>query len=147
MRGDWQARISAYKKLFHTCPFQSYLGQLEELRKRRNSAGHSFGRDIESMRFAEFSLVRRLPNILDVDRQKYLACIENVADLVEEHLAAYVGQYEVIKLFHRWLPGSGLSNASKKQIASAFSVYVNGLTGNAYGKAPGLELIKYYERI
>jgi len=145
VRGDWQARISAYRRLFGDCPIDAYVAPLEQLRKLRNDTGHCFGRDIGSMNFAPTWLVQRLPTISDADIQAHLKIIEDVAKAIEVHLAPIVGQYEVIKVLHCWLPGIGKPRPSVKTLAKAFSVHISTLTGNAYGKGPAIDLIKYYD--
>lgn len=147
VRGDWQARISAYNRLFGTCPIEAFLTPLERLRKLRNDTGHSFGRDIGSMNFAPTWLVQNLPKIGDADFQGYLKTVESVASAIEGHLAPIVGQYELIKVFHRWLPTAGAPRPSEKTLAKAFSVHINALTGNPYGKGPAIHLIRYYDAI
>jgi hypothetical protein len=147
VRGDWQARISAYARLFEHCPFEASIGSLEQLRKLRNDTGHSFGRDIESMSFAPTWLVQKLPSIKDEHIQKYLKTVDAVASVIESHLAPVVGQYEIIKVFHRWrlTPNAPLGDA--KCLAKAFSLHINKLTGNPYGTIPAIELIKYYSSL
>lgn len=148
VRGDWQARISAYKRLFGMCPFEGAVGDLERLRNLRNDAGHSFGRDIESMKFAAKWLVQPIPRISEEDLQRHLGLVEVVATAIEEHLASsYVGQYEIIKLFHRWVTSVPPPRAGVKTRAKAFSVHVASLTSNPYGIGPGVDLIKYYDSL
>lgn len=144
VRGDWQARASAYKALFGTCPYIEFISQLEQLRKLRNDTGHCFGRDIESMSFAPRWLVQRLPRITDNAIQGHMKIIEDVAMAIEVHLAPSVGQYEIIKVLHKWLPTVPSPRPGIKLLAKSFSCHINDLTGNAYGKGPAVELIKYY---
>ncbi len=144
-RGDWQSRISAYKKLFGACPFEPSLATLEELRKLRNDAGHSFGRDIKSMSFAPKWIVEKLPSISDTKMLSFLSLVDSVAENIEEQLAStYVGQYEIIKVFHRWLPTASISIAQRKELAKAFSVHLNDITANCYPKQKAMGLIAYY---
>ena len=144
VRGDWQARTSAFRRLFASCPFEAHVGSLEQLRKLRNDTGHSFGRDIESMSFAPTWLLQKLPRIKDRNVQKYLKTIEEVASAIESQLSPIVGQYEIIKVFHRWHLTPGTPRGDTKGLAKAFSVHISDLTGNSYGKDRGVGLIKYY---
>ncbi|ALU88244.1 hypothetical protein Hrubri_1028 [Herbaspirillum rubrisubalbicans M1] len=101
VRGDWQSRISGYTKLFGSCPFEAEIANLERLRKLRNDAGHTFGRDIKSMRFAESSIVQSLPRIKTQQIQEFLKLAESVASTIEQDVGLkYVGAYESIRLFH-----------------------------------------------
>ena len=147
VRGEWQARISAYNRLFGACPFYSELGQLELLRKVRNDAGHSFGRDIKSMQFAGTANVEKLSRLSDRKIHDFLSLIESVATKVENDLAKLVGQYELIKLFHIWLPTRGVIRFNRTELARQFGLHVHELTQNSYGKRRTIELIRYYEKL
>lgn len=148
-RGSWQSRASTYVRLFGSCPYDNpaVISDLERLRKLRNDAGHSFGRDIGSMSFAPAWLVQKLPRIDEAHLTGLLAVVEEVAWKIESQLAPIVGQYEVVKIFHRWLPTSKSSGAAKRLLAKEFSVHFNALTGTPYGKNPAIELIAYYESL
>jgi hypothetical protein len=139
VRGDWQARMSAYSRYFGNCPFTSQLSPLEKLRKLRNDTGHSFGRDIKSMKFAATSLVTALPKIGEPEIQSYLAVVEDVAQSIEKHLAStYIGQYEILKLLHRWLPQAKTSGIAQKVLAQQFSRYMKKCTLESYGKVKAI---------
>jgi hypothetical protein len=148
IRGDWQARISAYSRYFGPCPFTAHLSELERLRKLRNDTGHSFGRDIESMRFAASSLVAPLPHIKIKDIQTYLGVVEAVAKSIEAHVAKpYIGQYEIIKVLHRWLPTAKTPGIAMKVLGTNFSRHVKNLTLARYGKQAAIDLIHYYNSL
>ena len=146
-RGDWQARVSAYKKTFHSCPFEGHISDLEKLRKLRNDAGHSFGRDINTMKFAEQWHVEKLTVVSDNRIMGFLKLIETVANKIDEHIAQeHVGQYEILKIYHHW---QSTAQHYKKQgrniLSKAFKKHMYALTGDSYGK-PSL-LIDYYESL
>lgn len=146
VRGDWQARVSAYERLFGACPFRNEIGRLERLRALRNDAGHSFGRDIKRMRFSESSLVQSLPRISDEDVHAFLELADGVATSTESHLGiAYVGSYEIIRLFHNWRASLNPAPSSIRTMARQFSYYINSVTDNPYGGRAGEELIRYYD--
>lgn len=146
VRGDWQARTSAYARLFGNCPFAGEVGRLERLRALRNDAGHSFGRDIKFMRFSESSLVQPLPNISDEDIQGFLELANTVATAIEGHLGpTYVGSYEVVRLFHTWRASLNPPPATLRQLARAFSNYINMVTENPYGGGRAEALVRYYD--
>jgi len=84
IRGDWQSRISAYARLFGSCPFEHELTRLEQVRNLRNNAGHTFGRDIKSMRFVESSLVQPLPKASEKKIQGFLGLADSVASKIEK---------------------------------------------------------------
>lgn len=144
VRGDWQARSSHFSKLFGSCPYSTLIGDLERLRKLRNDAGHSFGRDIKRMKFAANWKIESLPKIKEKDLQHHLSVAEVVANEIEKQLAPVVGQYEIIKTLHAWLPHCDNPRLSVKEIGKQFSLHINELTGSPYGKQPSVSLIKYY---
>jgi hypothetical protein len=146
VRGDWQARTSAYARIFGACPFLGEIGRLERLRALRNDAGHSFGRDIKGMRFSESSLVQPLPRISDGDVQSFLELANTVATAVEGHLGpTFVGSYEVVRLFHNWRATLNPRPPTKRELARLFSHYFNTVTENPYGRSRSEELIRYYD--
>lgn len=144
-RGDWQARISAYKRLFGTCPFENRLSELEDLRKLRNDAGHSFGRDIKSMKFAQGWEVNKLKDISDGKIVEFLELVESVANSIDDHIAEeFIGQYEIIKVYHLWL--KDLDNAfkySQKELAKKFRTHFYELTSGTYRATS--HLMEYYD--
>ncbi|TRY29768.1 hypothetical protein [Aliiglaciecola sp. M165] len=146
-RGDWQARVSAYKGFFGSCPFENLISELEKLRILRNDAGHSFGRDIKSMRFAQGWEVKKLANISDSKIIDFLKLVESVANSIDSHIAEeYVGQYEIIKVYHQWLPT--LENANRyaqKERAKKFRKYFFELTSGIY--SPALKMMDYYDSL
>lgn len=145
VRGEWQKRISSYKKIFGSCPFESHLSDLEHLRKLRNDTGHSFGRDIKSMKYAPSSMVQELPNINDKKIQEYLRVAESVAESIDKHLFhQFIGSYEAVKLYHHWVSSQSHLTGRPKLLAKAFSVYFNEMTRSPHGKARSLGLVQYY---
>lgn len=145
IRGSWQSRIAAYKKLFGVCPFDGEVAELERLRKVRNNAGHCFGRDIERLQRTESALVESLGKISDDRLVKFLALAERVAVGVEKQLgAAYVGAFELLRLYHTSRPKIRQIVGRREQ-ADVFSKLVNGTIGSPCGKDYGEALIAAYE--
>jgi hypothetical protein len=146
-RGSWQSRISAYKNYFGSCPFEQHISDLELLRRLRNDAGHSFGRDIKSMKFAQAWEVKKLKKIPDEKIMHFLMLVEDIANSIDEQIAeTYVGQYEIIKVYHNWF--STLKNKShlnQKEIAKLFRTHFHQLTSAVY--LPAKKLIPYYESL
>lgn len=148
VRGDWQSRISAYRRLFGNCPFEASMPDLERLRKLRNDTGHSFGRDIKSMKFSASSLVQRLPKISNRDIQGYMGVAEGVANLIDLHLfPTYVGSYEAMKIFHNWLPTQINLIGKHKLLAREFSIYFNEMTMSPHGKARAIGMMRYFDSL
>ena len=148
VRGDWQARISAFTKLFGLCPFAHEVGRLERLRALRNDAGHSFGRDIKFMRFSESSLVQPLPRISDEDIQSFLELANTVATTIEAHVGMnFVGSFEVVRLYHNWRASLAPLGVGQRTLARSFSRYFNSVTESPYGLERFGELVQYYDAV
>ncbi|SMC21001.1 hypothetical protein SAMN02745857_01101 [Andreprevotia lacus DSM 23236] len=149
VRGDWSARISAYTRLFGSCPYANQVKKLDQLRKLRNDAGHSFGRDITKMRFSESSFVQPLPKISNEKIKEFLDLAHTVSQLADNHLGpSYIGSYEVVRLFHIWK--KELKNympLNQRELAQEFSRHFNSVTGSQYGKQRAEALIRYYNTI
>jgi len=146
-RGDWQARASAYGRYFGSCPFLDYISDLEWLRKRRNDVGHTFGRDIKSMQFAQGWEVKKLANISDKEIMNTLNVIESVANAIERHIAKeYIGQYEIIKVYHQWITTQKEPyKYNIKQTSKLFRCHFYALTSGIY--TPSTKMINYYNSL
>jgi hypothetical protein len=149
VRGNWQSRTSAYKRLFRTCPFDAKVSELEKLRKLRNNSGHAFGRDIDMMRFAHRTTVTRLPAIGEEALQRYLALAEEVAETIEQHLGKeFVGGYEVVKILHLWITKAPGKWMGRKDKGRAFAKHLATLTPHSdLGRDALLKLIDYYQSV
>lgn len=99
------------------------------------------------MNFAENWKVEGLPNISEAQLQNFLSVAENLAHEIEKILAPIIGRYEIIKIFHNWLPSCKNSRLALKSVAKEFSLHINHLTGSPYGKQPGVNLSKYYSAL
>ncbi|WP_131245240.1 hypothetical protein [Aeromonas bestiarum] len=146
-RGDWQARASAYKRYFGSCPFLDYISELEWLRERRNDAGHTFGRDIKSMQFAQGWEVKKLAAIPDKDIMNILNVIETVANSIERHIAKeFIGQYEIIKVYHQWISTQKEPyKYNLKQTSKLFRCHFYALTSGSYTQST--RMINYYRSL
>ena len=149
VRGDWQARASAYKRLFGACPFDARISDLEKLRKLRNNTGHAFGREIEIMKFAGKTSVTRLPKISEDALKSYLALAEDVAQGVEAHLGKqFIGAYEIVKALHLWVNKPPTKWMGRKDKARAFSKYLATITPHSdIGIDGSVRILDYYQSI
>lgn len=146
-RGDWQSRVSAYKGFFGSCPFENNISTLEKLRRLRNDAGHSFGRDIKSMRFAQGWEVNKLVKISDDKIIEFLQLVESVANSIDSHIAEnFIGQYEIIKVYHRWRKTANQANRySPKALPKKFRKHFYDLTSGIYH--PANKMMEYYDSL
>lgn len=115
-KGEWQQRISNYKKIFGFVPQEltKYTSELEKIRKIRNNVAHSFGRDINQSR------ARKTVTVIDTERistetlQKYMGIIREVARGVDDHLLNnHIGDYEMIHFYHQVKDELSLENTIK----------------------------------
>ena len=95
-KGTWPQRRSAFDVLFggHPVELDTYEADLEELRKKRNSVGHAFGRDIDKAR--RFEEIKPLP--LDGIRQEKLIHFFDITLRV----ASAIDQYLFLLEFYFW---------------------------------------------
>jgi len=146
-KGDWQSRISSYKKYFGSCSFENRISDLEKLRTLRNDAGHSFGRDIKLMKFAQSWEVKSLPKITDKKMALFLELVQTVAFEIDKQVAeTYIGQYEVIKLYHIWLlSNNNIRTRGRKVVVKEFKKHFYNVTSSIYGD--GFDLYDYYKKL
>jgi hypothetical protein len=145
IRGDWSSRVRAYKRLFGNCPFEGDVSDLERMRKIRNNAGHCFGRNIELLQRPESSQITRLSPISNDRLVKMLALADSVASDVEKHLAkAYVGCYEVIRLYHASYPKLQRVPGLREK-ADALNIEVVKMTGSPCGRKYAEAVMREYD--
>lgn len=148
-RGSWQSRISAYKNIFGSCPFESKLSDLEKLRSLRNDVGHSFGRNIKSMKFAQSWEVKKLSSISDKRLVLFLDLVEQVAESIDSHIASkYIGQYEVIKVYHyrhETIEAKQMFMRGGNIFSKGFRRHFSKLTSSPYTATRSL--IGYYDKL
>lgn len=102
-KGTWNQRKKAFAALFggHPKEMDTYEADLEELRKKRNSVGHAFGRDIDKAR--QFEEIKPLP--LDgIKEEKLLHFFDitlKVAMAIDKYLLDnHIGEYQALFSFH-----------------------------------------------
>lgn len=145
--GDWNSRFSQYTSLFKPTDdqvkkFQSVIGDLEYIRKVRNSVGHSFGFDMDGL--ADDGLAATVKHYrISHDRiQKLLGIVEDTAATIEECLSSHVGDYETVRMFHRRGQQTDLVARGRELKADIFK---------SVGRSPGNEyfsgLAKYYRKL
>src|ERR1700733_12322588 len=143
VKGDWQGRISAYKRLFGSCPLtiESNIADLEFVRRTRNGVAHAFGRGIDDYDSLAQAKPRGLTILKEKRFTKILGLIEDIAKAVENHLAkAHIGDYESVYFFHHWLN----SNPFVQKTDKALRIEFVKLHNNTDGKPYCAELRSYY---
>lgn len=147
-KGDWNSRLSAFKKVFGEVPNEvlGSIGELEKIRNLRNKIGHSFGRDIETSRNHEVKEILPIEKLTDSHLKKYQKIIlKTVKSLDSFMLSKHIGEFQTIAFYHRIYSGlrkdihqSDRAMELKKQL---------GKFGDKSGKEFCKELVKYYEEL
>ena len=105
-KGTWTSRISAFQKLFGVtlnC-WQNNISILEQLRTKRNSIGHAYGRDISKSR--QFMITEKLPieGISDKSLMAFFDAVYKVAKNTDNYLLkTHIGEYQFILAYHSFL--------------------------------------------
>lgn len=148
-KGTWQERLSHYRTLFGHVPVQleAMTGDLEDIRKMRNSVGHMFGRP------GDFSLVRDLPDVTPTTRlsetrlQTFLGTVMDAANIIDGHLGpSHVGQYESFIYYHSWRDPNFLDTPEEaRRLVKEFSQFKASPAGGRAGREFCRGLIIYYK--
>lgn len=147
-KGDWNSRVSTYKRIFTTVPkiLEDNIGELEKIRNLRNKIGHAFGRDIEGSRNHEVKHINEMESLSDSKLSKYQHLILDIVSAIDKHLLEnHIGEYQAIAYYHRIYPTLRQSSHQterakilKKQLGSA---------GDLSAKEMCKGLVKYYEEL
>lgn len=143
VKGDWQSRIAAYKRLFGDCPvaIENSIADLEFVRRTRNGVAHTFGRGIDEYDSLAQAKPRELTILKEERFTRILGLIEEIAKAVETHLGqAHIGDYESIYFFHHWLSDNPFVQKTDKALRIEFVRLHN----NTVGKPYCTELRAYY---
>jgi hypothetical protein len=144
-KGDWDKRITSYKRIFGTVPSELVDSKalLDRMRKIRNNVSHAFGRDID------LSRARTTTSMVDIERlslltlQKYLEIIRRVARAIDAHLLdKHIGEFELIHFYHVKKEELNTKNPVKD-----LKTKINGLYVEAKSFSYCDDLIKYYQSL
>jgi hypothetical protein len=111
-KDEWPSRLSAFSQYFGSVPseLRSNEGELEIIRKTRNSVAHAFGLDSSALPAnAALLLGARRPSpvteisISDKRLTKWLAIIDRSATAIDEYLLPnFIGGYELAAIYIEW---------------------------------------------
>ena len=146
-KGDWPSRISAFNKLFNGYPTEiyCYLGDLEDLRKRRNTVGHAFGRDIAQSR--KFEEIKALPQtgVSEENLLNFFDVTFKVAKAIDTFLLdRHIGEYQALFAFHIFKKKNNGKKWNQSTWANSFR---KAYTTTPLGKQFFLDLVDYYEKV
>lgn len=147
-KGDWNARISAFRKVFGSVPtaLEAKLGELEKIRNLRNKLGHAFGRDINDSRNHEVKHIESMENLSDVKLEKYQNTIWSTSKSIDKYLLkTHIGEFQAVAFYHR------IYDSLRKDVHQSDRAIILKKQLGAFGDSSGKEfckgLVKYYEDI
>lgn len=146
-KGTWTQRRAVFDSLFggHPIEMEKYEADLEELRSKRNSVGHAFGRDIIKAR--RFEEIKPLP--LDGIKQEklihYLDVTLKVATAIDMFLLDnHIGEYQALFSFHVFYTHNYGKKWDEISMAREFRrVFMK--SKMPIGKQFFIELVQYYK--
>jgi len=148
-KGDWNSRISAYKKIFEKVPeyFESQKKDLEEIRKIRNDIAHAFGRDILDSRIIGRVNVTKIKNLSESQLRYFQDVVWRTVKDIDEHLYKnHIGDYESLLFYHNLYPK--LNSSVHPNIRAVLFKKEIGQYGDVPpNKEYCKQLVKYYESI
>lgn len=146
-KGTWPQRRSAFDSLFggHPVEWDTYEADLEELRQKRNSVGHAFGRDINKAR--QFEEITPLP--LEGIRQEklihYFDITLKVASAIDQYLLDnHIGEYQALFSFHVFYTHHQDEDWDDEEMSKSFRKFLL-MDKRRYGKQFFIDLVKYYK--
>ncbi|WP_156926949.1 hypothetical protein [Azospirillum halopraeferens] len=144
-KGEWPKRASNYKNIFGVVPevINKNIGELESIRKFRNSVGHSFGRPLSRFRDPLVMSFDNTERISEKRMQRWLGLIDDIALSVDQHLVHHIGEFEAVWLFHRMdVSGETRGDGGRARPLSK-------KLGQMFSGGPGIgfcrQLVSYYD--
>lgn len=101
-KGEWSKRSEAFRTIFGYIPkeLSDGIDKLDEIRKKRNSVGHAFARDLNNVGKIELVLNDTFQGLSDAKLQDNLGLINDVATAIDKFLIEnYIGAYEFIAFY------------------------------------------------
>lgn len=147
-KGDWNARISAFNKIFGNIPpiLDTFRGELEKIRTLRNKIGHAFGRDINESRNHEIKNILKMENLSDTALKKYQRTICNVAKAIDQFLLKnHIGEFQTLSFYHRIY--SEMNKEVHPSVRAMILKKKLGKLGDISGKEFCKGLVAYYESL
>lgn len=153
-KGEWNGRVSAYKKIFGSAPsvVSNNISHLEKIRRLRNNIGHSFGRDLEKSREHDVIEIAEMEKISRENTIKLQKTIFGVAKAIDEQLLKnHVGEFQPLYFYHNLRPTlkHDDENVLRKagNHAAVFKKKIGNFGATPVGKKFCRGLIEYYESL
>ncbi len=148
-KGTWLQRRKAFDALFggHPTEWDSYMTDLENLRKKRNSVGHAFGRDIIKARRYEESIPLPLDGIKQEKLLHYFDITLKTAIAIDQYLLDnHIGEYQALFSFHIFYNHNKSKKWDDKSMAKEFRKYFS-KSGSPLGKQFFVDLVEFYKKV
>ncbi|HEY1012629.1 MAG TPA: hypothetical protein VGE07_07990 [Herpetosiphonaceae bacterium] len=146
-KGEWNRRISIYKKLFHHIPssIENHISDLEQIRIMRNGVGHAFGRNMKDYLESVHISSKPMMSLSETDLQKWLGIIDQIALDIDTHLGMnHIGEYETLYFYHNWRT----TPQARASTVANFSKHLRSSTNhNGAGREFCRGLITYYDSL
>lgn len=147
-KGEWFGRVSAYKKIFGKVPntLVEFCGELDEIRKIRNSVGHAFGRDIEGSRDHSVKNIMSMGSVSLKRAIAYKKIVWRVAQSIDRHLlAGHIGEYQILRFYH--IERENFSKTNSKEHMVDFRKAIGRSGAELRGRQECEEIVEYYSKI
>ena len=148
-KGTWQQRRNVFDTLFggHPIEWDTYMDDLEDLRKKRNSVGHAFGRDIKKAR--RYEQITPLP-IDGIKQEKLLQFFDitlKIAIAIDQYLLDnHIGEYQALFSFHVFYGHNKSKKWDDKSMAREFRKYFS-KSSSTLGQQFFVDLVSFYTKV
>ena len=102
-KDTWHKRVASFDSLFggHPKELDLFVDELESLRKKRNSVGHAFGRDINRSRRFEDAAPLPIEGIKEENLLRYFDVTFQVAQSIDKYLLDnHIGEFQALFAYH-----------------------------------------------
>ena len=148
-KDTWDKRIAAFDTLFggHPTELDIYKNDLEALRRKRNSVGHAFGRDIEQSRKFEEIVPLPIDGIREDHLLHFFDITFQVAQAIDKFLLdEHIGEYQALFAYHVFYQ----KNKGKNWNNSEYALYFRRMycqSQSSFGRDFFRELVSFYHSI
>lgn len=148
-KGTWGERRGVFDDLFggHPAELDMFETDLEELRNKRNSVGHAFGRDINKARRFEEVVPLPLEGIAQEKLLHHFDVTLKIAKAIDAYLLDnHIGEYQVLFAFHVFCTHHQGKKWDKKSMVKEFRKTYSS-ANSPLGKQFFLDMADYYENV
>lgn len=150
--GDWTNRTNTFYKLFPNAPavFRNKIKELEDARKLRNNAAHSFGREISQAREnRNFNKLSNYDSLSEERLIKYFKLFSDLSTEIDNYLLLnHIGSYEIVYYYHKnYVENNGLFEYDGETMIKLKRHLTSEQGTTTWGKEYLKGMIKYYHGV